>query len=209
MLTIKHRSPVVQLIAAGTAVAAVAVTSAAARTVEPATDAHLAYEDAFLDIAFRIGGVIEVGVGEARSMKRAVGAVDRGDLRGDRLREEAATWVRTIDDIEGDLRSLPVPRNLGGAQARFLAALEGYAELAVTLGGIAAVSHSDEIDALLDEAVAIGQEADRRFDQAAAILQRHRQTLGLGTNPNLPDPRAELPPGVTVVNPGETEVEDR
>ncbi len=209
MLTITSRSRFTQLVAAGAAIAAVAGTSAAARTVEPATEAHLTYEDAFLDIAFRIGGVIEVGIGDAQSMKRAVGAIERGELEGPRLHAEAETWMDAIDAIAAELSALHVPRNLHGAQARFLAALEHYAELARTLGRIAGVSDPSTIDALLDEAVALGQQADARFDHAAATLQRHRKIVGLGTNPNLPDPDAELPPGVTVVNPGETGAENR
>lgn len=208
MLTVQHRSRVAQLLVAGTAVATITITSAGARGVQPAADAHLAYEDAFLDVAFRIGGVIEIGVGDARSMKGAVGAIDRGELGGDQLRNEATIWTDTIATIGEELRDVPVPRNLTSVQETFLTAVDGYGELAHTLGSIADVADPAQVEALLDRAVALGQEADSEFDVAAATLQRHRQIVGLGTNPNLPDPNADLPPGVTIVEPGETSTED-
>lgn len=175
--------------------------SAEADVEEPTVEELLAYEEGFVAVARDVGRLIEVGPADAHSMKGAVGAVDRGELRGAALRREARSFDEGLVRAASRLQGLEVPPGLDEAHSGFLRALDRYRELVRVLGRAADTSSRAEVDALLDRAVALGREGDRAFDEASTVLQDHRRHFGLGTTSRLPDLEAPLPDDVEIVNP--------
>lgn len=174
---------------------------AEADVVELTVEELLAYEEGFVAVARDVGRLIEVGPADAHSMKGAVGAVDRGELHGAALRQEARSFDEGLVRAASRLEALSVPPGLEEAQSGLLRALRHYRELARVLGRAADTDEPAELDALLDRAVALGGRADRAFDEASTVIQDHRRRLGLGATSELPDLEAPMPDDVEVVNP--------
>lgn len=210
MLTFVRR-PVVLLAAVlltvGGVTAGVILTATAASSSDLDESALLAYETAFVAHARDVGAVIEGGTAEARGMKRAIGTIERGELAGEELHREAEAWEAMIGTSEDRLARVAVPDRLKPAHRLVLEAYATYRELARTLGAIAD-RPADQHDATLDRAVALGTRGDEQFDAAAAVIQDVRRELGLGPNPDLPDPDGALPEGVEIDDPHELYPED-
>ena len=78
-------------------------------------------------------------------------------------------WVASMRRVQTDLLALEVPRRLTDAAVRVERALHVYVRLAERLRA-AAGAQGDERDLLIDEAVLLGQEADRLYDEALTML---------------------------------------
>ena len=85
------------------------------------------------------------------------------------LANMADGWVASMRGVQADVRALEVPAPLAPAAVRFERAFSVYVRLAATLRA-AVAADGDARAALIDEAAALGHEADRLYDEALAML---------------------------------------
>lgn len=194
------RSPLMgRLIPAGAAVAVVTASLVLSRDAGLDEDDLQAYEEQFISLSRQVGTVIELGTGEARSMKQAVGDVERGELDGDALRSEAEVWRGAILEVRDRALAVDAPAALTRAHELFLVSLDFYLEVAAALESASTALNGPERSERLDQAVALGSCGDTRYDRAAAAIQAERRALGLQPNLDLPDPEGLTLSGVEVV----------
>lgn len=165
------------------------------------------YEERFLTIARDVGRVLEMGDANTHGMKRAIGAIEQGELGGAELQAEARAWKHSIRRSIEAIVAVPVPPGLGPATTLVVRSYETYVDLAGTLAQAADAPMATH-DAILDAAVALGSQGDDAFDAAAAVIQRARRGLGLPPQASLPDPDRGLPEGVKIYDPDELYPED-
>jgi hypothetical protein len=100
------------------------------------------------------------------------------DIAQQRLPDEvlvrmADGWLASMREVEAEIRDLAVPATLADAAVRIERAMHVYVRLAETLRD-AASARGDARDLLIDDAVLLGQEADRLYDEALAMLTEVR-----------------------------------
>lgn len=97
---------------------------------------------------------------------------------------EAGGWVVSLQADRKTVAAVHVPKALAHAQRLFLVALDHYIEAARDFG-IAAGDASTR-QQWLQKVYAAGAAGDQTYDEASAILQGWRHTLGLPSSPDFP-----------------------
>ncbi len=111
-------------------------------------------------------------------LKRALGDLRRTAGRvNDLVAGNAEAWRRDFGGIRASWAALATPPSLLAAQQHFLASLDGYAGVAATIREAARVTGPARIQ-LLDQVIDAGLTSDRRFDDAARIVQDRLRALG-------------------------------
>ncbi len=145
--------------------------------------AYLAYERAVL-VPIRDGGRVV-----QQEMKPSLDQLRRGEITAADARARAGGWRRAFAAVRVKVLALTPPSFLRDVELRFLAAIDGYATIAVLFDRAAGEDGAARAS-LLDAAAAAGRRADTMFDRASSIMQFHRRRLGLGATTKLPDPAA-------------------
>jgi hypothetical protein len=134
----------------------------------PASGPGVASYLAALDRLGADGGQVVVD-----GMRPGLADIAQQRLPDDVLARMADGWVASMRGVQHDVRALEVPAALAPAAVRFERALSVYVRLAETLRA-AVAADGDARDALVDDAVALGHEADRLYDEALAMLAEVR-----------------------------------
>lgn len=121
------------------------------------------YADALRPILTDGGRVIVLGI------KPALTDYTLGKNHPGVLEQESAAWDTALAAIEDRVEAVVAPEFLAAAKAKYLAALARYRELARRIGAAAAVP-KDQRSAVVKEVATIGDEADRIYDEAEALV---------------------------------------
>ena len=143
------------------------------------------YEDAVAGPAREGGFVIQEGL--------KIGLAQVGSGQAGNVTFQAVGWVNQLEDVRtrfsGAATRLHDPQLKAAADA-FDEALVLYKRAAETIGAAAiAAPDSEPRTRLLEQAGATGRQADARFDEASALMQQIRRSLGLAPTSRFPDPR--------------------
>jgi hypothetical protein len=156
--------------------------------IAPLTEPEIqAFEADVVALGRALGGVIEVGVAGAGSMKHAIGRIDRDELSGAELEREAGAWMTALSPMRRVVDELRPPPGLEGAKVALAEAVDTYVSVATVLREASQAS-GERLDRALDRAVELGSRGDALFDDAAELIQAARRAAGLGPTIDLPDP---------------------
>jgi len=97
---------------------------------------------------------------------------------------EARGWVASLQENRKTVAAVRAPAALKQAQELFLTALDHYIEAARDFGNAAGDASTRQ--QWLQKVYAAGTAGDETYDQASAILQKWRHTLGLPSSPDFP-----------------------
>jgi hypothetical protein len=97
---------------------------------------------------------------------------------------EAQAWVAGLQADRKTVAAVHVPKALARAQQLFLVALDHYIEAARDFGN--AANNASSRQQWLQKVYAAGSAGDGAYDEASAILQNWRHTLGLPSSPDFP-----------------------
>lgn len=163
VLRISRRHVAAWLVAAGLLAAG---TSQLARrdSAERVSEAALATFTAEVERLGAEGGQIVV-----EGMKPGVGDIAQGALPDGVLARMAEGWVASMREVQREFLAVEAPRELAAVAARFEQAVVAYIRTGEALVAAASAS-GDRREALLDEAVLLGTNADRLYDDAMSAL---------------------------------------
>ena len=183
--TVRRRWPIVATAAVlvGGALGATAVALVGSAQRRDDRKAYLRYESAVLPIVREGGRVVQ------QEMKPSIRELGGNEITQKTAVDRAAGWRAVFTRIGADLIALDPPGFLGDIGRRWSIAVDGYLKIP-DLFDQAAKQTGSARAALLAQAAAAGDSADKLFDDAAGVLQYHRRRLGLGSTSQLPDPAA-------------------
>jgi hypothetical protein len=153
-------------------VVTVLAVGAARSASDPDPEGTRAYAEAIEQVALEAGSVIEL------EMKPGISDVREEVHDPDVLAGFAEHWVADLIRLRDDLRARKPPTELGEAHAGYLAALDGYREVAEIL---AAAPHErgSARDALLERAMDLGEQTDQVWNSARDQLRARLDAHGL------------------------------
>lgn len=143
-------------------------------------NAVLAYERAILPLVDEANQIVETEI------PALLDALRKEQVTDDRLRQQASAWEADIERIRKELLALTPPALLEGVEEGFDVTMGAYL-LAVDAVESITASPADQRTAAIDNATSFVDRAGDFFENVAAIIQFHRERLGLGTSPDLPD----------------------
>lgn len=132
----------------------------------------LSYEEAIRPIAREGGRVVQLG------MKSGVVDIREGRVSDESLAVMTSGWVAEMREVRQGFAAVPAPSFLVDAKSLYLQALDQYIATGETLRR-AALATDPERASLVTKAVSLGEGADKIYDRAEALLDKHRGRLGL------------------------------
>lgn len=139
------------------------------------------YQKAILDPLKDGGRVVE------QDMKPTVNDFAAGTVSAPDFAKRAEGWVADLARIRATVAAVPAPEALRPVAAAFDRALVRYADAARAFHDAAVPPGARRAD-LLKAAYGIAADADTRYDDASALLQRARQKAGLDPTSDFPNP---------------------
>jgi hypothetical protein len=118
------------------------------------------------------GRVVQLG------LKPSIATLQHSTRPEPELVRDAAGWDSELREIGRKWRAAPVPGPLREANAKFLAALDGYAATAIRLRD-AANAGADQREALVRAAINSGEAADGTWDDAASLAAPRLRAAGV------------------------------
>ena len=164
VLRVTRRHVAVWLVAVGVVVAG---TLQLAGRREPEPSVSQASLDAFTSEIERLGA--QGGQIVVDGMKPGVSDIAERALPDAVLARMASGWAASMREVQRELAAVEAPGALAAVAVRFERALVTYVRTAETLVAAAQAS-GEQRDALIDEAVATGTEADRLYEDALRAL---------------------------------------
>jgi hypothetical protein len=143
-------------------------------------DALRAYTVALRGPTAAAGQVVE------QDMKPSLADFRAGRLEPAAFAERARSWQLSFRRTRQQLDAISPPPSVSQARPLFDGALDAYFNAAATLEQ-AAGAEAGARNGLVDEAVATARQADRTYNQAAAVVQAALRAAGLPPDPDLPD----------------------
>jgi hypothetical protein len=129
----------------------------------------------------------------AAEMRPSVKELTSGGVDGTTFAQRARGWKLEFERIRTRLDAVSTPDAVAAARPLFDQALQGYAQTA-SLYAQAGDAPGAQRASLLDQAASAGENADRLYDRAAAIVQAALHSAGLQPDPDLPDPATTSAP---------------
>jgi hypothetical protein len=140
-------------------------------TARAAAAALAAFREATDPLVKEGGQVVAMG------LKPGVADVANQAFGQDVLLSMASGWAAELDGLRAEMAEVPAPGFLAEAHFFYVECLEGYATAARALHAAAGAADPIRRDELIDLAADLGTAADRLYDRAQAVIERHEARL--------------------------------
>jgi len=183
--TPRRRKPLIYTIAVvvAAAIGATAVFLVGSSNRRADRNAVLAYERSILPLVREANKILETEIPVVLEALRKRQETD------DRLAQRTSQWERDLERVRKDLLALTPPALLGGVEEGFGVTMGAYLLAVDAVADVGAAAPAERASAI-ENAATFAERASGFLDDVASIIQFHRQRLGLGTSPDLPEPTA-------------------
>jgi hypothetical protein len=179
------RRTVVAAMAAGVvAVVAVVVAAVVLRAADddgPSRAEVETYEEAILPLVREWGRI------EVQGMRPAVADLQSGEgVPAATVAGEARAWHAAFERLRSQLRAVAAPEGMEEVAHGFDRAMADYLEAAATFEQAASAADAEERSRLVDRGITVVQRGADRYDDASALLQEARRSVGLPPTDDFP-----------------------